>query len=661
MEFVPYDYQDTGKTATYQTKDGESLSEYFNKLFDRLIPYVQTLTETGQITEYGISDDEKKTYSEEGTVKELRLGRLISNLRDQRPLGHCIARALQLLQQVPASNEFVSNVCNVKFSEIRSTQRTSTGKIVTVRPGLPSADSSLQDNAGLAMTELLFYDAIAVGSPKLLISDRPIDGRKSSLEQYIEFMRRMAALFGDNPGRDVSSIRSSGLSGIKNKRDREICGDTKTEIRISPGVAGQVQTIVQDMFRIQYEHTKACSDIIRMLFDIRRDSNGRTSISLSERIIKLGFPEIERINHAARELLMKYYSNCEARYVQGMAVVVQSKRQGEAQQTQQTQVQQAQAKAQAKAEPKEKAQPKAHAQAKSDIIQAHQQLLTQHRQQLQRIAQSGTQPLKRLATTLLNYVTKLPSSPIIPEYAYLMISYLGIPHDTDNTRVIREHLLRFQYIPQEIDRWNREKQMMDRNLTRIFFTNNQNVPFYFFSYLSNNPFTDPRDSTKVWATVSSYYLYQLAVYRNDAPLATSLKDGKKLTEAQKSIISDWLQNPSADFRIYQRRAMYRGNLLKFVYPSPSDPKNMRAILLCSTINRELVFADKDPYWGIGKDINKDPSTIPSPFNDGNHLGKILMELRTQLFTSSRSQIDQFINGDATKPSTSVNSSFLTNI
>jgi len=667
MEFVPSDYQDTGKTATYLTRGGDSLAEYFNKLFDRLIPYLQTLTETSQITDYGIKDDEKKTYSEEGTVKELRLGRMISNLRDQRPLGHCIARALQLLQQLPVSKEFVSNVCNVKFSEARSTQRTSTGKTVIIRPGLPSADSSLQDNAGLAMTELLFYDAIAVGSPKLLISDRPIDGRKSSLEQYIDFMRRMAALFGDDPNREVSAIRSSGLSGIKNKRDGEICKGTQAEIRISPGVAGQVQTIVRDMFRIQYEHTKACGDIIRMLFDIKKDSNGRTSISLSERIIKLGFPEIERINHAARELLMKYYSNCEARYVQGMAVVVQSKRQGEAQAQVQAQQQVKPQQTQGQVKPQQtqvQGKPQGQApqtQAEAQVKQAHQQLLSQHRQQLESIVKNGSQQVKPLANTLLNYLSKLHASPIIPEYTYLMISYLGIPHDADNTRVIRENLLRFQYTPQEIDRWNNQKQMMDRNLTRIFFTNDSTLPFYLFSFLSNNPFTDPRDPEKVWKTVSSYYLYQLAVYRNDTPLATSLKDGTKLTEAQRGIISGWLQNTSTDFRTYQRRAMYRGNLLKFVNPSPSDPKNMRAIILCSTINRELVFADKDPYWGIG---NKDPSTIASPFNDGNHLGKILMELRTQLFTSSRSQIDKFLKGDATKPSGStavLNSSFLTNI
>jgi len=662
MEFVPYNYEDTGKTAVYQTKGGDSLAEYFNKLFDRLIPYIQTLTETGQITEYGTSDDEKKTYSEEGTVKELRLGRLVSNLRDQRPLGHCIARALQLLQQIPVSNEFVSNVCNVKFSEMRSTQRTSTGKIVTVRPGLPGADSSLQDNAGLAMTELLFYDAIAAGSPKLLISDQPIDGRKSSLEQYIEFMRRMATLFGDNPDRNASSLRSSGLSGIKNKRDRELCGDTTTGIRIAPGALGQVQTIVQDMFRVQYEHTKACGDIIRMLFDIRRDSHGRTSISLSERIIKLGFPEIERINHAARELLMKYYSTCEARYVQGMAVVVQSKRQGEAQalpvqgqqQMQTKQQMQGQVKpqqTQVQGKPQGQAQ---QTQAEAQVKQAHQQLLSQHRQQLESIVKNGL-PSKSLANALLNYLSKLPASPLIPEYTYLMISYLGIPHDADNTRVIRENLLRFQYTTQEINQWNREKQMMDRNLTRIFFTNDQNAPFYLFSFASNNPFIDPRLPKKIWANVYDYYLYRTAAYLDDRELATAIKNGN-LTPAQRAQIKNWSQNTSPMFITYQQRAMYRGNLLKFAKPV-NDPKNMRAILLCSTINRELVFANNDTYWGIGEDVNKNPSMIASPFKSGNNLGKILINIRNQLFTSSRSLIEEFLINDANFSSAQLDTPF----
>jgi predicted NAD-dependent protein-ADP-ribosyltransferase YbiA (DUF1768 family) len=121
-------------------------------------------------------------------------------------------------------------------------------------------------------------------------------------------------------------------------------------------------------------------------------------------------------------------------------------------------------------------------------------------------------------------------------------------------------------------------------------------------------------------------------------MAADIKNGKKLSEAQKGKISAWLQNTSDDFRTYQRSVMYRGNLLKFVYPV-DDPKNMRAILLCSTINRRLFFADTNDYWGIGETFNdsaqRDRLVLKNQFNGENTLGKILEDIRTQLFTSSK--------------------------
>lgn len=676
MEFVPYDYQDTGRTSTYQTKSGDSLDDYFNKLFTRLIPYVQTLTGMGKITEYGTSDedDSKKTYSEEETTKELRLGRLISNLRDQRPMGHCIARALQLLQQVPASDEFVSNVCNVKFSEIRSTQRTSTGKIVSVRAGVPSADSSLQDNAGLAMTELLFYDAIAAGSPKLMISDRPIDGRKSSLEQYIEFMRKMATLFGDQPDREVSSFRSSGLSGIKNKRDKEICKDVKTDIRVAPGAVGQVQTIVRDMFRIQFEHTKACSNIINMLFDIKKDPSGRTSISLNERIVKLGFPEIERINHAARELLIKYYSNCEARYVQGMAAVVQSKKQGEAQALPQQTQEKPQEKPQVQKPQVQKPQELKPIQqeAASVLMQAQQKAIIEQQQQLQNIIKNGSAPVKQLATALNYYISKPRISnkryDIIPEKAYTMISYLGIPRSAEETRIIVEQLRILKYTTQEITVWAKEKQMLDRYVTRIFFTNTPDSLFHLFSLYSISRFMDPKEPNYVWTNVYTYYLYHMAKYLKDEQNATAIKNANskntlsaiRSTWEMKSAL--WPNAPNDAFRAYEQRIIYRGTLLKFVHPEfnpnyqgfnlSDTARNMRTILLCSTINRTLLFANTDQYWGIGEDFNDAQSNTMKPtsqFTGQNKLGKILMIIRNQLFTSTENEVRIFLENDAKEP------------
>ena len=65
--------------------------------------------------------------------------------------------------------------------------------------------------------------------------------------------------------------------------------------------------------------------IIRLLFNIKNDkSSGRYTFSLSDNIIKKGFPEIKRINFIARELLVNYYSNCEETYLKGVKTVIES-------------------------------------------------------------------------------------------------------------------------------------------------------------------------------------------------------------------------------------------------------------------------------------------------------------------------------------------------
>ena len=93
--------------------------------------------------------------------------------------------------------------------------------------------------------------------------------------------------------------------------------------------------------------------------------------------------------------------------------------------------------------------------------------------------------------------------------------------------------------------------------------------------------------------------------------------------------------------------MYRANLLKFVNPY-NDPQHMRSILLCSTINRTLLFADNDQYWGIGETLNN-PMKPSNQFTGQNILGNILMAIRTQLFTSTKDEIVQFLENDAKEP------------
>jgi hypothetical protein len=82
-------------------------------------------------------------------------------------------------------------------------------------------------------------------------------------------------------------------------------------------------------------------------------------------------------------------------------------------------------------------------------------------------------------------------------------------------------------------------------------------------------------------------------------------------------------------------------------------RNMRGILLCSTINRQLFFANKNTHWGIGTNfdgnIQRDTMPATDNFSGQNKLGKILMTIRKQLFTSTRPKINKFLEDDGKEP------------
>jgi hypothetical protein len=117
----------------------------------------------------------------------------------------------------------------------------------------------------------------------------------------------------------------SGLKGIRNKRDSDFCKGIDGNIVIPTNVVRNVYDVVNQLYQTQVRHAAECGKIVRLLFDIQRDkSSGRYRISLSDNIIKKGFPEIERVNYLARQLLVNYYSKCEMTYLKGMKIVLDS-------------------------------------------------------------------------------------------------------------------------------------------------------------------------------------------------------------------------------------------------------------------------------------------------------------------------------------------------
>lgn len=301
----------------------QSVLEYFTELFQEIIMYVRDLT------------DDSHSVVESEIQEELRLHRTIQNLTKTKPLGHCIARALQLLQSQPIDDKTaLSNICRAKFLETSTTL--SGSKTTLTRSGIPEPGSPLEDSPGLAALSQLFYEIVYEATPKLAISEQKGSDGFSSMDEYRTFMKNMAILFGDNKdptdpskSRSTDNLVKQGLKGIKNRRDKEICRQlgTTESIRIPNQTAKQVSQYVNKLFQLQLQHAAKCGAIFKKLFSIQRDkSTNHFKISLNNNIIKKGFPEIEKINTEARRLLVDYYSHCEETYRDGVKSIYDYKK-----------------------------------------------------------------------------------------------------------------------------------------------------------------------------------------------------------------------------------------------------------------------------------------------------------------------------------------------
>jgi len=285
------------------TMDRNSIENGFNTLFENIIRTISNFKGDTLTTSKDVTISESK-------IKELSIDGIIQNLTKVKPLGHCIARAMQLLRSEPLENKYgISNICKTKFFETAKD---------TSRSGIPEPGESLSKSPGLSALSNLFYDTIYVGTPQLVRGDKKVEGsNESSLQQYIKFMKLMSIRFGNTP--------QEKLENIKNIRDREVCKGMPEDIYIPYDTSVEVFKLVKQLFAIQANHAARCGKILSMLFNISYDSTGRLNISLSNNIIEKGFSEIDRINHYARDILIAYYSNCEYKYVEGMKLIVESK------------------------------------------------------------------------------------------------------------------------------------------------------------------------------------------------------------------------------------------------------------------------------------------------------------------------------------------------
>lgn len=252
---------------------------------------------------FGKKDD---WHTSHGTpIDPLKIDKLIINLRRDKPLAHCIARAVQLLSSQPIENkQTYSYICQGAFLETKS-KMYHTGK---TRAGLPGLGEGLDTSPGMYALSQLFFDFVRYGMPD-------VTRREPSIKQFEEFLANMAKLYGD----DV--VDPKKLSEVKNRRK---CG-TDAPIAVKSDVANSVYDKVKMLYQIQLKHTSNAGKILSQLFVIVREPVGkRTRIQIHPNIFKKGIKELERINQLTRTLLIDYYRSCETVYQMGADIIKKS-------------------------------------------------------------------------------------------------------------------------------------------------------------------------------------------------------------------------------------------------------------------------------------------------------------------------------------------------
>jgi hypothetical protein len=224
--------------------------------------------------------------------KDERLEALLS--AGTRPVAHCVARALQLLDidalgpKMPQAAR--SYICMSKFNE-------------QIQKTIPAPGGSFSKNTGLEYLSTLF--TIFYGSePKLL------DPLKA---QYMNFLNNMAKAVGTK-----ATIRSSSKEintlhhQLIDNNTKAFCSKKSADIplTLTDSSLSVTRSGVDALFKRQIAHSIEVNKLLRMIFEITPQGNMR----IHPQILGGGIPALDMISQKARELLMAYYEGCELTY-----------------------------------------------------------------------------------------------------------------------------------------------------------------------------------------------------------------------------------------------------------------------------------------------------------------------------------------------------------
>ena len=315
--------------GSYEAVGYTDINSYFKALFATLIPYVTKQYDSGD------------SIAGRSGMDAMNIRRFYENFTNVKPLGHCIARALQLLNADPYGRDengkqFVSSMCKTSFFVPQ-------GKTESERRGVPKPDEPITESPGIMSLALLFYDTVGKATPHIFMS-------KPAFEQYKTFMKQMAGLFMGKEAAVALHIDQMDVRAIYPKTAQEekekikLTADGKSEIidrrtfdqkqsikkglcapdqkdkpiPLDPDTKQNVHAIVRQLFQRQLNHAVKCEGILKQMFTMERNDTMPVRIKISDALLKGGLAAVNSLNAQVRQILIQYYSDCESMYLVGV-------------------------------------------------------------------------------------------------------------------------------------------------------------------------------------------------------------------------------------------------------------------------------------------------------------------------------------------------------
>jgi len=236
----------------------------------------------------------------------LRLSNILSSLRTTRPYAYCVARGLRLLSAVQQATPpgWKTSVCETRFLVDRAGSH----------DGAPAQDKTIDSSPGIVALSQLFFDTVKSTTSDITMSPQ-------SLRQYTTFLAQMYQLYtGEAPTLSKLDPAEKPLTKIKQDFTQSVC--TPNKIATVPNSrVNEVWSRVKALFNRQMVHSAKCGALFKELFFMKRLANGSLYVSIHPNVIKRGIPELDRLTTKAKDLLTKYYVDCENGYKAGMTII----------------------------------------------------------------------------------------------------------------------------------------------------------------------------------------------------------------------------------------------------------------------------------------------------------------------------------------------------